>query len=103
LRCSSREPGRRKSASVSEKGFRDIAEARKRFAKRPVPDAKVAIFPFKRIFQTALIDEDLQSGYSTVVCMPGHESQDPECWYINMGTITKQPLDPNRMMFLGDR
>jgi len=70
---------------------------------RPVPDAKVAIFPFKRIFQTALIDEDLQSGYSTVVYMPGHESEDPECWYINMGTISKQALDPNRMMFLGDR
>jgi hypothetical protein len=70
---------------------------------RPVPDAKVAIFPFKRIFQTAMIDQDLQSGYSTVLYTPGHESRDPECWYINMGTITKQTLDPNRMMFLGDR
>jgi hypothetical protein len=64
---------------------------------QPVPDAKVAIFPFKRIFQTALIDEDLQSGYSTVVYMPGHESDDRECWYINMGVITKQWLDPHRM------
>ena len=48
-------------------------------------------------FQTALIDEDLQSGYSTVVYMPGHESDDRECWYINMGVITKQWLDPHRM------
>jgi hypothetical protein len=70
---------------------------------RPVPDAQVAIFPFKRIFQTAMIDEDLQSGYSTVVYTPGHESQDRECWYINMGAITKQALDPNRMPLLGDR
>jgi hypothetical protein len=70
---------------------------------RPVPNAQVAIFPFKRIFQTALVDEDLQSGYSTVAYMPGRDSQDPECWYINMGAITKQTLDPNRMMFIGDR
>jgi hypothetical protein len=67
------------------------------FADRPVSDAKVAIYPFKRMFQTGLVDEDLQSGFSSVVFMPGHESQDHESWYINMGIVTKAFLDPHQM------
>ena len=67
------------------------------FADRPVPDAKVAIYPYKRMFQTALVDEDLQSGFSSVLYMPGHESEDHESWYINMGLVTKAFLDPNQM------
>src|SRR5260221_7321812 len=47
---------------------------------RPVADAKVAVYPFKRIFQTALVDEDLQDGFSSIVYMPGREAQDHECW-----------------------
>ena len=64
---------------------------------RPIPDAHVAIFPYKRSFQTALVDEDLQSGYSTVEYNPGREGIDQECWYINMGLVTKVLIDPNRM------
>jgi hypothetical protein len=67
------------------------------YADRPVADAKVAIYPFKRMFQTALVDEDLQSGFSSVVFMPGHEAQDHESWYINMGLVTKGFLDPHQM------
>ena len=70
---------------------------------RPIPDARVAIFPFKRSFQTALVDEDLLSGYSTIAYTPGHEGTDQECWYINMGVITKSLLDPNRMAIAGNR
>jgi hypothetical protein len=70
---------------------------------RAVPDARAAIYPFKRSFQTALVDEDLQSGYSTVEYMPGHQTNDHECWYINMGIVTKAFLDPNRMALTGDR
>src|SRR5262249_7679793 len=36
---------------------------------RPVPDAKTAIYPFKRMFQVGLVDEDVTSGYSSVVYM----------------------------------
>jgi hypothetical protein len=64
---------------------------------RPVPDAKVAIYPFKWIFQTALVDEDVQSGYSTVAYTPGQENPERECWYINMGIVTRSFLDPHRM------
>ncbi|MGO9606841.1 MAG: DUF1329 domain-containing protein [Candidatus Binataceae bacterium] len=67
---------------------------------RPVPDAKVAIYPFKRMFATALVDEDIQDGYSTVVSMPGHNTDEHECWYINMGVVTRSFLDPNRMAFM---
>jgi hypothetical protein len=64
---------------------------------RPVPDAKVAIYPFKRVFQTALVDEDVQNGFSTIVYSPGRETPERECWYINMGTISKSFLEPSAM------
>jgi hypothetical protein len=59
------------------------------YGDRPVPDARVAIYPFKRMFQTALVDEDVQDGCSTVVYMPGHETEERQCWYINMSIVTK--------------
>jgi hypothetical protein len=68
---------------------------------RPVADAKVAVYPFKRIFQTALVDEDLQDGFSSVITMPGRESPDHESWYINMGTVTQSFLDPHQMTMVG--
>jgi hypothetical protein len=67
------------------------------FNDRPVRDAKVAIYPFKRMFQTALVDEDIQDGFSSVVYMPGHESDEHESWYINMGIVTKAFLDPHQL------
>jgi Protein of unknown function (DUF1329) len=62
---------------------------------RPVPDAKVAIYPFKRMFQTALVDENVQNGFSTVIYTPSHSPEAHECWYINMGTVTRAFLDPS--------
>ncbi|MGO9455186.1 MAG: DUF1329 domain-containing protein [Candidatus Binataceae bacterium] len=64
---------------------------------RPMPDAKVAIYPFKRMFQVALVDEDVQSGFSSVVYMPGRETEEHECWYINMGIVTRAFLDPHQL------
>jgi hypothetical protein len=71
------------------------------FNDRPVAEAKVAIYPFKRMFQTALVDEDIQNGFSSVVYMPGHESDEHESWYINMGIASKAFLDPHQMQRLG--
>lgn len=68
---------------------------------RPVPDAKIALFPYKRIFQTALVDQDLQSGFSSTVFMPGQDSEEHECWYINMGVVTKGMLNPDQMTRTG--
>ena len=71
------------------------------YGDRPVRDAKVAIYPYKRMFQTALVDEDIQDGFSSVVYMPGHESDEHESWYINMGIVTKAFIDPHQMERLG--
>jgi len=64
---------------------------------RPVPDARVAIWPFKRMFQTALADEDIGTGFSTVVLSPGVETEEHESWYINMGIATDNFFNPATM------
>jgi hypothetical protein len=64
---------------------------------RPVPDARIAIYPFRRTFQTAMADEDLQDGFSTVAYTPGPNADEHECWYINMGNVTRQFFDPDTM------
>jgi hypothetical protein len=68
---------------------------------RPVPDARVAIYPFKRIFQVAMADENILSGFSTVIYAPGPESPEHECWYINMGIVGKAFFTPSAMQRLG--
>jgi hypothetical protein len=64
---------------------------------RPIPDAKVAIFPFKRVFQIAMVDEDVQDGFSTAQYTPSPTAADRECWYLNMGAVTRQFFDPETM------
>ena len=64
---------------------------------RPVPDARVAIWPFKRMFQTALVDEDVTTGFSTVALSPGFETDEHESWYINMGIATDNFFNPVTM------
>jgi hypothetical protein len=64
---------------------------------RPVPDARVAIYPYKRMFQLGLVDEDLDTGYSSVVYMPGATAPDRECWYIDMGTVDNAFLAPQAL------
>ena len=64
---------------------------------RPVPDAKVAIYPYKRMFQLGLVDEDLDTGASSVVYMPGTDAPDRECWYIDMGVVDNSFLAPQAL------
>jgi hypothetical protein len=56
---------------------------------RPVPDAKVAIYPFKREFVVGAASIDTQSGFSTMCYLPGQHTPERECWYINMGAVNK--------------
>jgi hypothetical protein len=56
---------------------------------RPVPDAHVAIYPFKREFVLAASSADLQSAMVTTCYLPGHSTPERECWYINMGATDK--------------
>jgi hypothetical protein len=65
---------------------------------RPIPEARTAIWPFKRMFQTALVDEDVTNGFSTVVLSPGVETDEHESWYINMGMATDNFFNPTTMV-----
>jgi hypothetical protein len=56
---------------------------------RPVPDAKVAIYPFKREFVVGAASTDVQSAQATMCYLPGIETPERECWYINMGAVDK--------------
>jgi hypothetical protein len=68
---------------------------------RPVPDARVAIYPYKRMFQLALADADLQLGYSSIIYMPGREAEEHECWYIDMGTVDNAFFQPQALANAG--
>jgi len=67
------------------------------FRDRPVPDAKVAIYPFNRIFQLGLVDANIDSHATTVVYMPGRRSPERECWYIDMGAVDQAFFSPNAL------
>ncbi len=56
---------------------------------RPVPDARVAIYPFKRAFVVGAAATDVQSGQATMCYLPGQHTPERECWYINMGAVTR--------------
>ncbi len=56
---------------------------------RPVPDAKVAIYPFKREFVVGADSIDVQSGLASMCYLPGQNTPERECWYINMGAVDK--------------
>jgi len=55
---------------------------------RPVPDAKVAIYPFKRVFQVNGTSTNVQNGMSSFCDLPTPGAPERECWYINMGAVT---------------
>jgi len=57
---------------------------------RPVPDAKVAVYPFKREFVVAASSIDVQSGMVTTCYLPSPNSPERECWYINMGAVDRE-------------
>ena len=67
---------------------------------RPSPNSRVAIWPFKRMFQTAMVDEDVTDGYSTVIYTPGRENHDDSV-LINMGVIDRNFFTPERMVQAG--
>jgi hypothetical protein len=56
------------------------------FRDRPVPDARMAIYPFKRAFVVGATSTDLQSGQSTMCYLPG--TKPPNA---NAGTSTWEP------------
>ncbi|HVA80631.1 MAG TPA: DUF1329 domain-containing protein [Candidatus Binataceae bacterium] len=69
---------------------------------RPVPDARIAIYPFKRIFVVGTFTCDLQSGACQPCYLPGPDVAERECWYINMGAIDKQFFTREAMQRAGE-
>jgi hypothetical protein len=65
---------------------------------RPVPDAKVAIYPFKRSFVVGAVSTDVQTGLGTMCYLPGMETPERECWYINMGAVDKDFFTTDAMV-----
>jgi len=57
---------------------------------RPVPDARIAIYPFKREFVVGTAGVDTQGGFSTMCYLPGQHTPEHECWYINQGAVDKE-------------
>jgi hypothetical protein len=56
---------------------------------RAVPDARVAIYPFKRVFQAGASIDDLKGGFASMCYLPAQDTAERECWYINMGAVDK--------------
>ncbi len=65
---------------------------------RPVPDARVAIYPFKRSFTVGSDATDVQAGVATMCYLPGNETPEHECWYINMGAVDKSFFTTDAMV-----
>jgi len=56
---------------------------------RPVADARIAIYPFKREFLVGSTRTDLSSGLATMCYLPGRQTSERESWYINMGAVDR--------------
>lgn len=69
------------------------------YSDRATPNANVAIWPFKRIFQTAMVEEDVTDGFSTVVYTPGLNSHSG--LYVNMGAVDRDFFTPAKMVQAG--
>jgi len=59
------------------------------FADRAQPGARIAIYPFKRLFQVGSSTLNVQSGFSTVCYHPSPHAPSADSWFINMGAIDR--------------
>jgi len=68
-----------------------------RYSDRSEPDAKIAIYPFKREFQSGSSSQNLQSGFSTVCYHPSPDAPSHDSWFINMGSVDREWFTPEQM------
>jgi hypothetical protein len=59
------------------------------YAGRSEPDARIAIYPFKRLFQVGSSTVNAQSGFSTVCYHPSVHAPSHDSWFINMGAVDR--------------
>jgi hypothetical protein len=65
---------------------------------RPVPDARVAIYPFKRSFVVGASATDEQTGMVAMCYLPSAHTPERECWYINMGAVGRDFFTTDAMV-----
>jgi len=63
---------------------------------REYPDSKAAVYSFDHLLQTALVDEDVQSGYSTVLFTPSPNRARRDTWFVDQGIISQRWIVPQR-------
>jgi hypothetical protein len=63
---------------------------------REYPDSKAAVYSFKRLFTTAMVDEDVQDGYSTILFSPSPNGPRHDTWFINQGVVSPHFIIPAR-------
>ena len=67
------------------------------YADRSEPDAKIAIYPFKREFQSGSSSINVQSGFSTVCYHPSQVAPSRDSWFINMGSVDRDWFTAEQM------
>jgi Protein of unknown function (DUF1329) len=60
------------------------------YGDRSMPQANVAVYPFKRLFITTARSFDSREGVLTRCYLPGPDTEDTEGWYINLGTVDRE-------------
>ena len=65
---------------------------------RQLPMAQVATYPFPRGFAVAGGSVDVQGGNSSLCFLPGMETAEKECWYINMGAVDRDFFSTEAMV-----
>jgi hypothetical protein len=63
-----------------------------------VPDARVAIYPFKRSFVVGAAATDEQTGMAAMCYLPSRHTPEKECWYINMGAVNRDFFTTDSMV-----
>ena len=66
------------------------------YSDRSTPNARAAIWPYKRMFATAQVDEDLTTGFSTILYSPPRDGGS-EGWYINSAAVDRTFFTPMRL------
>ena len=67
------------------------------YADRAEPDARIAIYPFKREFQSGSSTVNLQSGFATVCYHPSPNAPSRDSWFINMGSVDRDWFTASQM------
>jgi len=63
---------------------------------REYPDSKAAVYSFDHLLQTAMVDEDVQSGYSTILFTPSPHRARHDTWFVDQGIISQRWIMPQR-------